>query len=124
MLMQNGVSEMTNLLTKPFEIFWGRQGDQVVGDQDKSPVCLDALPGTHEHVAEGQVLFDVLVEEFDSKTLAVKPNHLGFAHRKIDGNQKPGFLRPALGNKEQKTGARHKKNRCQAPKKGTGTGSS
>jgi len=101
MLMQNGVSEMTNPLTKTPEMFWNRQGDQVVGDHDNRPVCLDALPGTHKHVAEGQVLFDVLVKDFDSKTLAVKSNHLGFAHREAVRNQKPGFLRSAFRDKEK-----------------------
>ena len=92
---------MTNLLTEAFEMFWSRQGNQVVGDHDKDPVCLDALPRPHKHVAEGQMLFDVLVKDLDSKTLAVKTDHLGFGHLKIVGNQKPCFFGAALGNKEK-----------------------
>ena len=80
---------------------WSRQGNQVVGDHDKGPVCLDALPGTHKHVAEGQVLLDVLVKDLDSKTLAVKSDHLGFAHLKVVGNQESGFLGPAFGDKQE-----------------------
>ena len=71
---------MTNLLTEAFEAFWSRQGDQVVSDHDKGPVCLDALPRTHKHVAEGQMLFDVLVKDLDSKTLTVKTDHFRFVH--------------------------------------------
>ncbi len=54
MLIRNGVSEMANLLTKSLARAWNRQGDQVVGDHGQCPVCLDALPGAHKHVAEGQ----------------------------------------------------------------------
>ena len=90
--MQNGVSEMTNLLTKTLETLRNRQGNQVVGDHDNRPVCLDALPGTHKHVAEGQVLLDILVKDFDSETLVVKLDHLRFRHLKVVGNQKPGVF--------------------------------
>ena len=92
---------MANLLAKTFEIFWRRQDNQVVGDHDKCPVCLDALPGAHEHVAEGQVLLDVLVEDFDPKSLAVESDHFGFAHPEIVGNQKSGSLGAAFGNKQK-----------------------
>jgi len=100
--MQNCVSEMTNLLTETFETLWSRQDNQVVSDHDKCPVCLDALPRSHKHMAEGQMLFDVLVEDFDSKPLAVESHHLGFAHRKTVGDQKPGFFGPAFGDKEKR----------------------
>lgn len=100
-LKRNGPSEMTNLLTKPLEMLGNRQGNQVVGDHDKSPVCLDALPRAHKDVAEGQVLFDVLVEDFDSKALPVKPDHLGFAHMKVVGNQESGFLDSSFGDKQK-----------------------
>jgi len=108
--MRNGSSKMTDLLTKTLEMLGNRhreavllrkQGNQVVGDHDKGPVCLDALPRTHKDVAEGQVLFDVLVEYLDSKTLPVKPDHLGFAHMKVVGNQKPGFFGASFGDKQK-----------------------
>ena len=92
---------MTNLLTETFAMFWSRQGEQVVSDHDKSPVCLDALPGTHKHVAEGQVLLDVLVKDFDSKALPVKRDHLRFCHLQVVGDQEPGFCCPALGDKHK-----------------------
>ena len=112
MLRRDRIPEMTNLLAKALEVFWSRQGNQVVGDHDKSPVpsamtaplCLDALPGAHKHVAEGQVLLDVLVEDLYSKTLAVKSDHLGFAHLEMVGNQEPRFLGAPFGDK-QKDGA-------------------
>jgi hypothetical protein len=101
MLIRKCVSEMTNLLAKSLAMIWSRQGNQIVGDRDKSPVCLDALPGAHEHVAEGQVLLDVLVKDLDSKTLAVNPDHLGFAHFEMVGNQESGFLGASFGDKEE-----------------------
>src|SRR3989338_2396696 len=101
MLIRNSVSEMTNLLTETFEMPWSRQGNQVVGDHDKSPVCLDTLPGAHKHVAEGQVLLDILVKDFDSESLAVQSDHLGFAHVEIVGNQEASFLGASLGDKEK-----------------------
>lgn len=100
-LMRNGTSEITNLLTEAFEMLGNRQGNQAVGDQDKGPVCLDVLPRAHKDVAGGQVLFEVLVEDLDSKTLAVKLDHLRFCHFKIGGNQKPGFFGAPFGNKEE-----------------------
>jgi hypothetical protein len=101
MLIRNVVSEMTNLLTKPLARAWSRQGDQVVSDRGKSPVCLGALPGAHKHMVEGQMLFDVLVEDLDSKTLAVELDHLKFGHVQIVGDQKSHFFGPAFGNKEK-----------------------
>src|SRR3989338_2702071 len=92
---------MTNLLTKALEMLGNRQGNQVVGDHDKSPVCLDTLPRTHKDVAEGQVLFDVLVEDLDYKALAVKLDHLRFCHLKVVGNQKPGFFGASFGDKQE-----------------------
>ena len=101
MLMRNLVSEMTNLLTETLEMTWSRQGNQIVGDRDKSPVCLDALPGAHKHVAKGQMLLDVLVKDFDSETHAVKLDHLGFGHVDIVGDQKSHFFGTAFGDKEE-----------------------
>ncbi|GEM_PF-3654692 len=109
---------MTNLLTKALEMLGNRhreavllrkQCNQVVSDHDKSPVCqevssplgLEALPRTHKDVAEGQVLFDVLVEDLDSKALVVKLDHLRFCHLKIVGNQKPGFFGASFGDKQE-----------------------
>ena len=92
---------MANLLTKTFEMLWSRQGDQIVCDYDKSPVCLNALPGTHKHLSEGQVLLDVLVKDFDSESLAVKSDHLGFARLEIVGNQESGFLGASFGDKQK-----------------------
>lgn len=101
MLIRNCVSEITDLLTKTLAMTWSRQGNQIVCDHDKSPVCLNALPGTHKHMAEGQVLFDVLVKDFDSESLAVKSDHLGFAHFEIVGDQESGFLGASFGDKEK-----------------------
>lgn len=101
MLIRNYVSEMTDLLTKSLARAWSRQGNQVVSDHDKSPVCLDAFPGAHKHVAEGQMLFDVLVKDFDSKTLTVKLDHLRFGHVPIVGDQKPHFFGAALGDEQK-----------------------
>ena len=101
MLIRNCVSEMTNLLTESLARAWNRQGNQVVGDHDKSPVCLDALPGAHKHVAEGQMLFDVLMKDLDSEALAVKLDHLGFGHVQIVGDQKPHFFGATLGDEQK-----------------------
>lgn len=120
MVIRNCVSEMTNLLTETFEMLGSRhseavllrkqgEGDQVAGDHDKSPACqevssplgLDALPGTHKHVAEGQVLLDILVKDFDSESLAVQSDPLGFAHVEIVGDQEARFLGPSFGDKQK-----------------------
>ena len=103
MLMRNLVSEMTNLLMETLEMTWSRQGNQIVGDRDKSPVCLDALPGAHKHVAKGQMLFDVLVKDFDSEALAVKLDHLGFGHVQIVGDQESHFFGAAFGDKQERS---------------------
>lgn len=99
--MKNRTSEMTNLLTKAFEMFWSRQDNQVVSDHNKSPVCLNTLPGTHKHMAEGQMLLDILVKDLDSKTLSVELDHLAFAHTELVGDQESGFLGSSFGNKEE-----------------------
>lgn len=101
MLKRNHISEMTNLLTESLARAWNRQGNQVVSDHDKSPVCLDALPGAHKHMAEGQMLFDVLVKNLDPEALAVKLDHLGFGHVQIVGDQKSHFFGAAFGDKEK-----------------------
>lgn len=82
-------------------MLWSRQGNHIVSDHDKSPVCLDALPRSHKHVAEGQVLLEVLVKDFDAKALTVEFDHLGFAHVELVGNQEPGFLGAAFGDKQK-----------------------
>ncbi|MCM8775333.1 MAG: hypothetical protein NC930_03145 [Candidatus Omnitrophica bacterium] len=100
-MKRHSVLEMTNLLTETFEMLVSRQGNQVVCDYDESPVCLDALPRTHKHVAEGQVLLDFLVKDFDPEALAVKSDHLGFAHVEIVGNQEARFLGAWLGDEKK-----------------------
>ena len=100
-MKRHGISEMTNLLTETFEVLWSRQGNQIVCEHHKSPVCLDALPGPHKHVAEGQVLLDVLVKDFDSESLAIKSDHLGFAHFQVVGNEEPRFFGASFGDKQK-----------------------
>ena len=71
---------MANLLTKTFHPRFREQGDEVVGDRENRPVCLDAIPRTHKHLPEAQVLFDVLVKGLDGEALRINPCHLGFGH--------------------------------------------
>ena len=85
--MADGASEMTNLLTKTFQSRFGRQRDEVVSDRKNRPVCLDAFPRSHKHLAETQMLFDVLVKGLDGKTLHVNLDHLGFAHLQVVGDK-------------------------------------
>lgn len=92
---------MTNFLAKSLEAFSSRQGDQVVGDHGKRPVCLNALPGAHEHLPEGQMLLDLLVKDLDPEPLLVQSHGLGLGHRQIVRDQKFGFGTSSFGNKER-----------------------
>ena len=92
---------MTDFLAKPLEAFSSRQGDQVVGDHGKRPVCLNALPGAHEHLPEGQVLFDLLVKGLDPEPLLVQSHGSRLGHGQIVRNQKSGLGSCAFGNKER-----------------------
>lgn len=96
--MAYGASEMTNLLTKTFQARLGRQYDEVVGDRKNRPVCLDAVPGSHKHFAETQMLFDVFVKSLDGKALGVNLDHLGFGHLQIVGDKETIAAR--AGNKK------------------------
>ena len=78
---------MTNLSPKTFQSRLGGQSDEVVGDRKNRPVCLDALPGSHKHFAETQMLFDVLVKGLDGKALSVNLDHLGSGHFQIVGDK-------------------------------------
>lgn len=78
---------MTNLLTETFQPRFGRQSNEVVGDRKNRPVCLDAFPGSHKHLAESQMLFDVLVKDLDGKALSVNLDHFGFGHCQIVGDK-------------------------------------
>ena len=64
------------------------QGNGVVRDPDKGPVCLDSVPGAHKDLAKSEVLFDVLVEGFDPDALEVKLDHLRFGHLQVVGDKK------------------------------------
>ena len=83
---------MTNHLTKTPGSVPVPQGNQVVGDPDKSPVCLDAVPGTHKDLAKSEVLLDVLVKGLDPDPLKVKRDHLRFGHLEVVGDKKPNPL--------------------------------
>ena len=85
--MGDGISEMTNLLTETFQSRFGGQSDEVVGDRQNRPVCLDAFPGSHKHFPEAEVLLDVLVKSLDGKALGVNFDHLGFGHLQIVGDK-------------------------------------
>ena len=91
---------MTDFLAKPLEVLLSRQSDQVVGDHGKRPVCLNALPGAHEHLAESQVLLDLLVKGLDPKPLLVQSHGLLLGHGQIVADQEPGFCSCALGNEK------------------------
>lgn len=86
--MADGVSEMANLLTETFQSRLRGQSDEIVGDRKNRPVCLDAFPGSHKHLAETQMLFDVLVKGLDGKALGVNLDHLGFVHLQVVGDKK------------------------------------
>ena len=92
---------MTDVLTKPLEAFSSRQGDQVVRDHGKRPVCLNALPGAHKHLTERQMLLDLLVKGLDPKPLLVQSHDLRLGHGQIVGDQKSGLGSCALGNEER-----------------------
>ena len=90
---------MANLLTETFQSRFGGQYDEVVGDRKNRPVCLDAVPGSHKHLAETQMLFDVLVKGLDGKTLGINFDHLGFGHLQVVGDKET--IRTAhAGNKK------------------------
>jgi len=91
---------MTDFLAKPLEAFSSRQSDQIVSDHGKRPVCLNALPGAHEHLAESQVLFDLLVKGLDPEPLLVQSHGLLLGHGQIVADQEPGFCPCALGNEK------------------------
>ena len=82
-----GISEMTYFLAKTFQSRFGGQSDEIVSDRQNRPVCLDAVPGSHKHLAEAEVLLDVLVKDFDRKALRVKFHHLGLGHFQIVGDK-------------------------------------
>ena len=92
---------MTNHLTKASGPVPIPQGDQVVRDPDKSPVCLDSVPGTHKDLAKSEVLLDVLVEGFDPDPLKVKSDHLRFGHFEVVGDKKPDTVFLGSGNKQK-----------------------
>lgn len=91
---------MTNHLTKTSGPVSIPQGDQVVGDPDKGPVCLDSVPGAHKDLAESEMLLDVLVEGFDPDPLEVKRDHLRFGHFEVVGNKEPNAVFGS-GNKQK-----------------------
>ena len=92
---------MTDFLAKPLEAFSRQQGNQVVCDHDKRPVCLNALPGAHEHLAESQVLLDLLVKSLDPEPLLVQSHGFLLGHSQIVGDQESGFCSSALGNEQR-----------------------
>ena len=92
---------MTNHLTETSGPVPIPQGDQVVGDPDKTPVCLDSIPGTHKNLAKAEVLLDVLVEGLDPDPLKVKSDHLRFGHFEIVGHKKPDTVLLGSGNKQK-----------------------
>lgn len=97
--MADGVSEMTDLLTETFQSRLRGQSDEVVGDRKNRPVCLDTVPGSHKHLAETQMLFDVLVKGLDGKALGINLDHLGSGHLQVVGDKKA--IRAAhAGNKK------------------------
>lgn len=85
--MADDASEMTNLLTETLQSRLRRQSDEVVSDRKNRPVCLDAFPGSHKHLAETQMLFDVFVKSLDGEALGVNLDHLGFGHLQIVGDK-------------------------------------
>jgi hypothetical protein len=92
---------MTNHLTKTSGSVSIPQGNQVVGDPDESPVCLNSIPGTHKDLAKSEVLLDVLVEGFDPDPLKIQRDHLRFGHLEIVGDKKPDTVLPGSGNKQK-----------------------
>ena len=92
---------MTDFLAKPLETFSSRQGDQVVGDHGKRPVCLNALPGAHKHLAKCQMLLDLLVKGLDPEPLLVQSYGPSLAHDQIVGDQESGFGAGALGDEQR-----------------------
>ena len=92
---------MTNHLTKTPGSVSIPQGDQVVCDPDKSPVCLNSIPGAHKDLAKSEVLLDVLVEGFDPDPLKVKSDHLRFGHLEVVGDKKPDAVLLGPGNKQK-----------------------
>ena len=95
---------MTNHPTKTSGLLSIPQSDQVVGDPDKSPVCLDSVPGTHKDLAKSEMLLDVLVKGFDPDPLKVKCDHLRLGHLEVVGHKEPDTVLLGSGNK-QKYGA-------------------
>ncbi len=90
---------MTTLLAKTFHPRFRGQGNEVVGNCQNRPVCLDAPPGSHKHFPEAQVLLDVLVEDLDGEALKIDSHHLGFGHIEFVGDKKARF--PTLPVDEQ-----------------------
>ena len=91
--MTNHLAEASGIRTIP-------KGDRVVGDAQKDPVCLDAIPGAHKHFGETEMLFDVLVKELDREAFGVKTHHFGFGHVEVVGDKESGSL-PGLGDKDE-----------------------
>lgn len=91
---------MTNHLTKTPGFVSIPQGNRVVSDRKEGPVCLDAVPRSHKHFPESEMLLDVLMEGFDPDALKIKQNHLRFGHFEIVGNKKPGAVL-GFGDKKQ-----------------------
>ena len=90
---------MTNLLTKAFQSRLGGQSDEVVSDGQNRPVCLDALPGSHKHFPEAEVLLDVLVKDLDQKALRINLHHLRLGHLNVVGD-KETIMVSCAGNKK------------------------
>lgn len=83
----DGVPKRANLLTKASWTISTGDPDEVVCDGHERPVCLDAVPRTHEHLAESEMLFDLLVEGFDPEALRVKTREIQLGHVQIVGDE-------------------------------------
>ena len=100
--MRKRVSEMTNHVAKASGIGAIPQGDRVVCETEKNPVCLDAIPGAHKHFGETEMLFDILVKELDREAFGVKTHHFEFGHIEVVGNKESAFSSFELGDKDQR----------------------
>jgi hypothetical protein len=90
---------MTNYGTKASGLRAIPEGNRIVCDGQKDPVCLDAIPGAHKHFGETEMLFDVLVKKLDCEAIGVNPHHFGLGHVEIVGDEKPALSSSEFGDK-------------------------
>lgn len=98
--MRNRIPEMPNHLAETSGLGIVPEGNQIVGDSQESPVCLDAFPRAHKHLSKSEMLFDFFVEDLDREAFGVEPDHLGLRHIQVAGDKETDAT-PRFGDEQK-----------------------